>query len=300
MFSTVGAVFLLLLVGYGAKRVGALKSSDVSVVNSLVVNLTGPAFIFAAIQNRPLTIQMVRGPFIVFIMTMLIIPVAYLVAKMMKLDKRTTGGFILAAAFGNTGFLGYPVTIAAFPGHGQALATAVMIDQFSMALPLYSLGVVIAASCSSTRINWRHLFEFLKFPLFLSAIVAIALHNMHIPDVVIKSIQLLGMATVPLAMISLGLSIKRSSLKSATLPSVAALILKMALLPILTYIGFRVVGAGGVIRNVSVLEASMPSAIMAGVIAGRYKANESFVAAATFLMTLTSLITIPIILHLLG
>lgn len=298
--STVCAVFLLLLVGYGARKIGVLKSSDISVVNSIVVNLTGPAFIFSAMYGRPVTAQMVSAPFVVFATTMLVLGAAYPAAKALKLDRRTTGGFMLAATFGNTAFMGYPVTIAAFPGKDQALATAVMIDQFSMSLPLYSIGIVIAASCASTRISGWHFLEFLKFPLFIAAIIAIALHNIQIPYAVMRTLHLLGAATVPLAMISLGLSLSRSSLKHATLPSVVALILKMAILPTLTYFMFRLIGGRGVVLNVSVLESSMPTAIMAGVIAGRYGANESFVSAATFLMTLFSLVSIPIILTILG
>ncbi len=113
---TIASIFLLLMTGYGAKRVGVLKTADSSVVTSLVINLTMPAFIFVNTHNKPLVTAMVKAPVLGFAAQMVVLGIAYLAARAMRLDRRTTGALMLVSAFGNTGFLGYPVVAAAFGG----------------------------------------------------------------------------------------------------------------------------------------------------------------------------------------
>lgn len=300
VLSTVSAVFLLLFAGYGARKLGVLKSSDAAVVNSIVINLTGPAFAFSALYGKPLTLQMVGAPMVVFTSSLLVMGLAYIAGILLHLDRKTTGAIMLVSAFGNTGFLGYPVTMAAFPKSGQAIATAVMCDQFGMALPLYSIGVVVAASFAAAKTNRAQILEFMKAPLLPATIIAILLKPVHLPQPLVTSLTILGQATVPLAMLSLGLSLSKSSLKTATVPFTVAMVLKMAAVPIIALLGLKLLGINGVVRDVTVLESSMPAAVMTGVIAGRYNTNGAFVSGVIFLMTLASIVTIPVILMLLG
>ncbi len=297
VLSTVASVFLLLLVGAGAKRFGVLRSGDATVINSTVINLTGPAFIFAALHGKPLTLGMCRAPLAVIVSTLIALSIAYAFSRMLKLDRPTTGGLMLASSFGNTGFLGYPVVIAAFPNEPGALATAVLIDQFAMSILLVSIGVMIATHFTATKMKPWQALQCLRTPLFLAAIVAIVLNKVVLPAPIDKSIQLLAAATVPLSMISIGLSLTRSAIRSISSPFFVALALKMLLLPLLTYIGITLLGGEqGTTRQVAVLESSMPPAILSGIIAQRYGSNGAFVAGAILLMTLLSIATVPLIL----
>lgn len=299
--STVLAIFLLLLTGYAAKRLGILKPKDAPVVHSIVTNFTAPAFVFIYIHGKPITGPMIKAPAVVFVCSMLIMGLAFVIARLLKFDSATTGGLLLAAAYGNTGFLGYPVTLGAFPHHGEAIASTVMIDQFAMALPLYSIGVVIAASFASgsSKFDKRQLLEFLKTPLFPATVLALIFRTTPVPAALMTALTYLGNATIPLAMISLGLSISRMPVKSVTVPFTVAFLLKMVAMPIIAFFALRWAGIGGIVRDVAVLESGMPTAIMAGVLANRYGSNGPFVSGAIFLMTLLSILTIPAILTLL-
>lgn len=300
MIAPIFAIFLLLLFGYAAKRFGVLHSHDSAVVNSIVVNLTAPAFIFTAIYGHPITKAMLGAPAVVFVSTLLVFSIAYLVSKAFKFDRKTTAGFMLVSAFGNTGFLGYPVTLAAFDKSSHALATAVMVDQFAMSVPLYIFGVAVAASCMTSHTGKQHPLAFLKTPMLVAALLGIALRTVPIPAPLITSLKYLAAATVPLAMISLGLSLSRMALKSVGIPTVVVFALKMASLPLMTFFGLKLLGIHGVVRNTAVLEAAMPPAILNSIIAARYEADREFVASTTFVLTLLSIITLPLIISLLA
>lgn len=296
---TVASIFLLLMVGYAAKRCGILKAGDSAVVNSLAINLTMPAFIFVYTHEHTLTSDMVKAPAALFVGEMLIMVLAYMVARAMKLDRRTTGALMLAAAFGNTGFLGYPVTSAAFHNNDHAVLTAVMTDQFGMMLPLCTVGVAVATCFAGSKFEWGSLISFLKTPLFPTTVIALLLKNVHIPQVIMGTLGYLAAGTVPLVMISIGLSLNTAPVRQYPLPILTAVVLKVALLPIIVALLLPLVGVDGVVRKVAILEGAMPSAILAGVIAARYGANGAFAAGTIFLTTLASVLTIPGVLMLL-
>ena len=298
--TTVASIFLLLLAGYGAKRLGALKASDAAVVNSLVVNLTMPAFIFVSIHNKPITSAMIKAPILGFAMQIVVMGMAYCAARALRLDRRTTGALMLVSTFGNTGFLGYPVVTAAFRGDKHAILSAVMFDEFAMAIALNSIGVAVAAAFAGTKFEWTSLLEFLKTPLFPATVVSLILRQVPVPPLVVTTLDYLAAGTVPLAMISIGLSLSAGTVKGYPAALVAALALKMMALPVLMWLMLPLVGVGGIVKQVAVLEAAMPSAVFSGIVAARYGANGAFAAAAVFALTLASVVVLPAILLLIG
>lgn len=297
---TIVSIFLLLVVGYVAKRAGALKPGDAAVVNSIVVNLTMPAFIFVNTYQRPLTAGMVKAPALGFGMEMVVMALAYVAARLLRLDRRTTGALMLVSAFGNTGFLGYPVVQAAFGGGRHAMLTAVMMDEFAMAAALNTVGVAVATSFAGSRFEWASMLEFLKTPLFPATVVSLAVRNLYVPPVIVQTLTWLAAATVPLAMISIGLSLSGAAVWRRPGALAVALVLKMALLPVAMTLALPLTGVGGTVGKVAVLESAMPAAVFSGVIAGRFGANGPFAAAAIFVSTLLSVVAIPVVLGLLG
>lgn len=290
------SIFLLLLAGYIARKTKALKSEDAGIVNSIIINLTMPAFIFVNTNGKMLTPGMIKAPALGFLLEMVILALAYLASRALKLDRKTTGAVMIVSAFGNTGFLGYPVVKAAFPGNDEAILTAVLFDNFGMAMILSSIGIAVASAFAGTKFEWKNMLLFLKSPLLPATIIALIFKNVHVPALIMDTLQILGRATVPLAMISIGLSLSTGSLKEYSLPILTATILKMGLLPLLMYFTLPYLGVQGTIYKVAVLESAMPSAVFSGVVTSRYGCNGKYAAAAIFVMTLLSIGVIPGIL----
>lgn len=295
------SIFLLLFIGYGTKKVGLLKEKDADLLNTVVIYLTLPAFIFNAIYGyrEPLPLSMIKVPILGFAMIAVVLVIAYFIGRTLNLDRPTLGGLIIAAGFGNTGFLGYPVVLAAF-GPGKALVTAALYDELAMALPLYTVGVLIAAGFAGQKVERGQLLKVLTFPALLAIPAALILRPIPLPEPLMESLRYLGAGTIPLVMISLGLSLSARSLHGFAVPALLVVVLKLGVLPLLTYFAFRASGAEGVILQVSVLESGMPSAVMTTVLASKFGANARFVAGVIFLTTLLSIATIPAMLIILG
>lgn len=294
------ATFCLMLLGYGGKKLNVLKPQDAQTITAVVTNFTGPAFAFSYIHGKVFTGSMAIAPIGLFAAEMIVLGLVYLVARMMNLNRRTTGGLMMAAVFGNTGFLGYPITMAAFPKDSQAIATAVIVDQFGMTIPLFSIGIAIAAGFGSGKVDRWQWLSFAKTPLFISVVLALILRGVHLPKFLTETINMLGAATIPMAMIALGLSASASAMKAIKAPFAAAFLAKMVAMPLLVYAVTSLLGIHGVVQKAAILEAAMPTAVMAGVLSTRYGANGPFVSSSAILMTVSSVVMLPTVVTLLG
>ena len=292
------SIFLLLMIGYACKKLKVLDVKDAGVVNAIVINLTLPAFIFTSVHDKPLTMGMVKAPFVGLAAQMVVIAAAYGCARLLKLNRPTTASLMLAATFGNTGYMGLPVVAAVFGGDKGSLLAAVMMDSFAMRLGLCTVGIAVVTSFAGSRFEWKNLLGFFWSPLFGAIVIGLLLRTVHIPFFLMNTLDYLGRPTVPLSMISVGLTLSAASLKDYPVAFGVAFVLKMLALPALTYLALPLLGIEHSVARVAVLEMAMPSAVFTGVIANRYGANATFNAGAIFLTTLASVVMIPIVLML--
>jgi len=289
-----------MFVGYGAKKVRLLRAEDADLLGTIVLYITLPAYVFDAIYSfhRKLPSDMIKVPFLGFAGILVILVLAYAIGRLMRLERPMLGGFIIASGFGNTGFLGYPVVQAAF-GKGAALVTAALYDEVAMAMPLYTLGAIIAASFAGSKVDSAQLRKVLTIPSLWAIPAALILRPVRIPVPVVDAIQYLALGTIPLAMMTLGLSISTKSLKGIVTPVLVASGLKLVVLPVVTHYLVSAFGVCGLIHKATVLESGMPTAVMCGVVATKFGKSGIFVAGIIFVSTLLSIASIPVTLFLL-
>lgn len=294
--STTSAIFLLMLIGYAARKTKVLRSEDVSVVNSILIYITYPAFIFVNTHDNPFLPEMAVAPAVGLVSEIIVLGLAYLAARLMKLDRTTTAVLLLVSAFGNTGFLGYPVVHAAFSGDRHAVLTAVMFDSFGMSFWLYTVGVAIATTFAGAKFDWKNMLGFLRTPILPMVVLALILRTTPIPSWILQTLEYAASATVPLAMISIGMSLSTKSIGKYPWQILVATLLKMAVLPALMFLLLPMAGVGGVVRQTVILQSALPAAVFTGVVAERFGGNYEFAAGAIFAMTIISLLVIPLVL----
>jgi len=298
--SPVASIFILLLVGYASRKLRILSVKDTGIIDSIVINLALPAFIFTSIHGKPLYIDMLKAPVISIAAQIIVLGAAYLIGRLLRLNRPTIGALMIASAFGNTGYLGLPFVTAVFDGNKAAIQSAVMIDSIGMRPLLCTVGVSVATCFAGQKFDWRNMLEFIKTPLLPALLIGLALRSVYIPDPIMKAVTFMGAATVPLSMLSVGLNLSTGSAKKWPIAISTAVVLKLAALPAIIYFGLPLFGIEHTVAKTAVLEMAMPSAIFGGVIAGRYGANKEFVAGAIFVSTLLSVVAIPTVLAILA
>ena len=291
----VAKILLLVGVGVALRMSGLLPRSASGTLNTLLIWVAIPALVWTAIRPAQLTWALVGIIGVAWVVALAGIAVAWVLGRYaFHLPRPTLGAFMLVAGLGNTGYIGYPVTVALF---GQAgLSRAVFYDVFGTVGVLLTVGLLVAHRFGdhADDVNpWR---EVLGFPVLLVAIAAILLKPVPIPILVSDGIDALAKMTVPLIMISLGLTLDFSKVRShATLATVAGAI-KLVALPLLAWGLALVVLRDPLPVRVTVLEAGMPSMMLVLVVAARFGLDADFTASAIMLTTAASIVTLPLLM----
>lgn len=309
-------LFGLVLVGYLGKKTRVLLESDAGVLSRFVVNIALPAFIIDAFLNNHVRTEYFKLPIVLWVAAALAFALGVLANGALKGEKRSAGATAMSSAFGNTGYLGYPLTTALLPG---LLPAAVICDQLGMALLLYP-GVVIVASvfgrASGEPIS-KSFLRYARSPLFLAmiagAVIALVRSRaMSGPELrAIDELAPLGQAlasilhglaeaTIPVILVAIGLLLRTSTLASHWKAVTIIGVIKLLIMPLAGWALARYgLGLHGKTLTVCVLELAVPPSAAATVFAGEYDMDGPLAVAAFFALTVASAVTIPVMLTLL-
>ena len=286
VLSTVIPVFLIILAGY---LIGKYKKINTKPFIDLIVYISGPALLFSSIANSDIDLT---DFLTISLSAIAIISISFLlVFIILKITSSKKVGLYLPMSIGNTGYLGYPVALFAFGIAG--LSRAVVFDMMA-SLFLYSLGIYIIHHKNEIK-------EIFKVPLIYAVVIGLIFNILKIktPEIIFKPIEMIGLITIPLALLILGYQltqIKISSAKTAVLASLFKIIGGF----IIALIIIKIFSITGLVKNIIILQAAMPSAVMSMILCHKYKRDANLVSSVIFISTLLSIITIPLILWFLS
>lgn len=306
-------LFILILVGYGLKRARLLHAAHVPVMNNLVVSVTMPALVVYGLATAKTLPLAAAKPVIAMLATEFAIMLAIAaLARFVKVSRTAFGCMLMVGAFGNTGFLGYPMTLALMK---PAFPIAILIDQFGLSVPLYLGAALIGSSYgqlagAATRLELMT--RFLRSPLFLAVVLGVGcrvipwpIHLLNIPlikDVghtVGQCLVYLGQGTIPLVLLAFGVSLKPVGARSALPEIVIACVMKLVASPIIIWGICRLLNAPVELRSVAVLLAAMPTSVMSSVLCAQNGLDGETAVSVVFITTVISFVSVPLMLTLL-
>ncbi len=218
-------------------------------------------------------------------------------ARLLKLDRMLTSAFLLSILFVNAGNYGIPFNQFAFGAEGVARAAIYFTINSVLA---NTLAVYIASSGHSDL--RRSLRAVLKMPLAYAALLGLLFNALHwsLPDPVLRALELAAAAALPVMLVNLGLELARARLSDYDWRVFLATGIKLLVAPLIALALAALLGMQGLTHSVAVVEASMPTAVMASLIATEFQARSDFVTSVVFLSTLGSTITLTVLLLFLG
>jgi predicted permease len=214
-------------------------------------------------------------------------------------NRQTQGSFLLAAMVGNTGYIGYPVSLA-FVGQDY-FAWALFYDAIGSTLGAYGLGVVLASRFGTESATRSPLLQtLLENPALWSFAVGLIWRDLPLPSVVETSLRGLAWAMVALALVLVGMRLSQlTSLKSIT-PGAIAIAIKMLIVPLILGTGLWAIGVRGAVHQVILLQMAMPPAFATLVLAEAYDLDQDLTVTTLLLGCLGLLLTLPFWLWLFG
>ena len=311
ILSALAPPFLLILLGSGLKRLHVLQPAHVPILNGLVIQVTLPALILLGLLRAPALSPRLALPVLAMFLTeMIALGAVYALGKGLKLPRPLLGAVLIVGVFGNTSFIGYPLTLAIFP---RQFPTTILLDQFGMTLPMYLSAAIVGARFGGGDGSGGHqaaMGRFFRSPIFLSAVLGLALHSLpplpHLPLllrrlglILMQCLGYLGQGTTPLVLLALGVALR----PGAALKRPAALMLacgfKLLFLPVLVWLLCRAFGVAGEVRADTLLETAMPTAVLASVLSGQNDMEGDFAVGVVFAATVLSAVTVPLLLSVL-
>lgn len=311
-------LFLLILLGYGLKRARILHTAHVPVLNGVVVNLTLPALVVLGLARAPrLPLSEALLPLALLLAQIITLAAAFALGRGLRLPGPTLGATLIVGAFGNTGFLGYPMTLALLP---VRFPDAILLDQFGMTILLYLSAAVIGARLGSGQAGAAGLpgqeraaiLKFLRSPLFLSLVVGSLARVIPWPhallslpavqwvgSVMAQCLTYLGQGTTPVVLLALGVALRPGAARLHLRPLLLSSALKLLLCPLAMWALCLAFGLSGDRLRVGVLLAAMPTAVVASVLCGQHELEGDYAVGAVFASTVFSALSVPLLLSIL-
>ena len=294
-------LFALVVVGFVAGKLGYLGGDFDRQLSRLVINITCPALILSSAMTGTLPDRRYILPLLLIstITYLLLTGAGFLLPRYLTKDKTAQGPIGFALIFGNVGFMGYPVVASIF-GHEAVFYAAVLnvVNTFAV----FTIGTMLITGASSDRERFEKkvLYSTPMLAAYLTmAIVALRIDN--IPTAISQPLTMLGNITVPAALLIIGSSMSQLSLRTmlGNQTVYATTFLRLAILPVGIHFLMKLMGFAPLVVNINTLVIAMPVATYGTILCLKYGKDTTMITEVTFVTTLVSVITIPILVTLL-
>ncbi|MDY3113381.1 MAG: AEC family transporter, partial [Helicobacter sp.] len=157
VFTPLFTIFILLLGGYVAKLVGALKQRQSRAFLDFTIIFAIPCLIFDGIYHLELSASFIILIFIGFFSCIVSGILATLLGYFLKFSKATLLSIFLLASFGNTLFIGIPIVSGIFSDF--LIGKLILYDAFATGIPMLVLSPFIVGLNSTQKINFSQIFK---------------------------------------------------------------------------------------------------------------------------------------------
>ncbi len=221
---------------------------------------------------------------------------AFVIGRVLRLERPHLLVVILTVAFGNTGNYGLPLVKFAFGDEALAVASLFYV---TTTILFNTVGVVIASLGHSDLKS--ALLGLFKVPIVYAVMLGIVLKafQWELPLPLARSVEIAAGGAIPVMIILLGLELTRVEWSHNYRALGAGVLTKLLLGPLVGLLIANLFGIHNAARQGSVIESAMPAAVATTVVATEYRLEPSLVTAIVFLGTLLSPLTLtPLIVYL--
>ena len=293
----VAPVFLVVALGYLAKRLNIINENFVEITSKFVFNVSLPVFIFLEIINLDLSIALEVGQIVyIYAGTLLSYILIWVFSVPFIKDGRNLGVFIQGAYRSNYAIVGLAI-ISNLLGEA-ALGKASIILAFI--LPLYNVLAVIALTIplrKEKKVDLKSsLREIILNPLILGVILALpfSYFKIHLPEMILTTGGYLSDLALPLALVGIGGSLNLENIKKASGLAFTASVIKIILIPIVFTYGAYLFGFRGDDLGIMFVIFACPTAIVSFIMAEAMGANSKLAGNIVLISTVGSVFTFAI------
>lgn len=292
----------LLIIGYLAGKLGYLGGDFDRQLARLVINISCPALILSSAMTGELPDRQYILPLLLIslISYTILTGIGFILPKLLtkQISERGTIGF--AMIFGNVGFMGYPVVASLF-GYEAVFYAAVLnvVNTFGV-FTIGSFLLTGGGEISKDRFQKKVLYSTPMLAAYLTmTIVALEINN--IPEYICRPMSVLGNFTIPAALLIIGSSMSNLPIKKMLGSYVVYItsLIRLMVLPVAIFYITALLGFSDFVVKINTLVIAMPVATYGTILSLKYGKEITFITQVTFITTLLSMVSIPILTLLL-
>lgn len=293
-------IFILIAIGFFSCRSGMVSRDQAAGMGRFVISFALPALVIKALLERPLD-EVVDWNYLLGygLGSLLVFGLGYVFARRVRKDSLSGSALVgLGMSVSNSGFVGYPIVAMALGSPAAvALALGMMIENLLMiplALTLAELGRQNdngpwAALRGTLRSLVRH-------PILIAITLGLllALFQLRPPAVLMRVIDMLALASAPVALFVIGASLYGMKVSGLAMDVGQMAIGKLIVHPLMILLCFTLIPVSDpVLASAGVLMAAAPMMSIYPILGARY-GLEGRCAAALVAATILSFLSISL------
>ncbi|MFA9374734.1 MAG: AEC family transporter [Poseidonibacter sp.] len=256
-----------IIVGYVLQKLHIFPEETPNILNKFIIYISLPAIILLQVPKLNFSFDILVPAIISWLVMGLSAVLVIVISKMFNWSKSITGSLLLVAILTNSSIMGIPI-INAYLGE-EALPYVLIYDQLGTFIALAVYGAFVTAYYSSnSSISSKVIIQkILTFPSFLALLIALLFLGQSFPPLLTSILTTFANTLIPVALVAVGLQLQFKLPKNDIKPLSIALIIKLAIAPLIAYIITITFGWNNLAGQVSIFEAGMAPMITAGAMA---------------------------------
>lgn len=288
-------LFIIVVLGYTLCKLGYMGDKFDQKLSSIVIDITCPALILSSVMSdqmpdRTLILPLLGVGFLTYIILLIF---GFLVPRLITKNRDDQGMIGFALMFANVGFIGYPIVSSIFGP--KAIFYAALLNMPNTFF-IFTAGVMLVkGEYSLKQLNPKVLFSPAMIAAFAAALIVA--FNIHIPNLIARPVTMVGNITVPAALMIIGSSMARLPLREivGSTKVYVSSVIKLIVVPLSTYFLFKVCGVSDIVNDINTVVIAMPVASFGTMFCMKFGRNPALMTEITFITTIASIITIPLI-----
>jgi len=307
-YTLLGSLFILVtlvLLTLLLRNRSILSTEHQSLFSRLVTDFSLPALIFVNLASRTFEIEKLLPAIIMFGTILIACSLGFAAGKILKMDRKSLGAFVLVSGWGSSSTLGYALIMQVFHNDPDAMQDALIISELGAGIPLFLLAIPFAMYFGRQHPDSKSVLasvaEFFRSPMFIALVLGIAFSFLKLPlnngavETVYNLLNIIGNSLEIFTAFAIGLMLQKIPIRHLLPPIAALFCINLIAEPLIALGSAHLFCLPQLEEEVLVIEAAMPAGAVAAVIAARYGCNGGLASALTIAMYILSLGTIPLV-----
>ena len=302
-------LFAIVVVGYIAGKLGYMGGTFDKRLSKVVIDITCPALILSSAMTGELPDRAYILPLlgISALTYVLLTGVAVFLPRFLTQKKDEEGVIGFAMMFGNVGFMGYPIVASIF-GHEAIFYAAVLnvVNTFAV----FTIGTMLIVGkkgnnqepsevekeMSRRKMLRKGLYSTPMLSVYLTMLI-VALEITGIPTWISEPLTMIGNITVPAALLIIGSSMSQLPLRALLGNGTIYIttLMRLAVLPVAIHFLCKFLGFSDFVVGINTIVIAMPVATYGTILCLRHGKDMTLITEVTFITTLLSMISIPLL-----